>query len=483
MKKLLSMLLILSLLLSIGIASVATAEEPYHATIVMTGEQQDGHDRIVAAINEILLRDLNMDIELIVLPWGSALEQKRLMLSGNEPLDIMMTSMDEALSFVANGQLNDLSELIDKYGTNIKAVFGEEGAKSSAIGSFIYGVYNNNEIGAVPAIGMRKDLVEKYNIDATAIHSLEDLEPVLAMIKEKEPSITPMHVSSDQPPVERVVMIDKLGEGLAVLPGKGLDSTKVIPVTECEDWVNEIRLVHSWYEKGYINQDAATSTVAFESAFRAGDNFSAMMYWMPNSPKAFGGQEMVYAPLGDHVAFSGATGGVNWAIPINSEDPEKAMQLLDYLYGSSEIMQLLNWGEEGIDWAYVDKDKNVINYPEGVNESNVSYHFATSWAIPNQFICSVWEGVADPDVGEQMAKFNSEGLRSKAFGFAFDTTGYENLLTALNNVNDKYYVSLATGAVDPDEYIPLFAEELKKNGIDELVAAKQAQLDAWLAGK
>ena len=479
---LVGLILILSLGVIPGVAVVADEKEaPYHATVVMTGEQQEDQERIVDAINEILIRDLNIEIELIVLPWGNALEQKRLMLTSGEPLDLMMTSLDEALSFVANGQLNDLSELIDKYGTNIKEVFGEEGAKASAIGSFVYGVYNNNEIGATPAIGMRKDLVEKYDIDTESIHSLEDLEPVLALIKEKEPSITPLHVASDQPPVDRVVVIDKLSDGLAVLPNRGLESTTIVPVTECEEWIDELRLVHSWFEKGYINQDAATTTVAFEAAFRAGDNFAAMMYWMPNSPKAFGGQEMVYAPLDEHVAFSGATGGVNWAIPINSEDPEKAMQLLDYLYGSSEIMQLLNWGEEGIDWDYVDKENNVINYPEGVTEETATYHYATSWAIPNQFICSVWEGVADPDVAEQMAEFNASGLRSKAFGFAFDPTGYENLMTALNNVKDKYYTSLATGAVDPDEYIPLFAEELEKNGIRELCEAKQAQFDAWLA--
>lgn len=482
MKRMFCLLVTLTLMLSV--CAIASAEEqPYVATVVITGEQQDDQERIIDAVNEILLRDLNMKIDWIVLPWGNATEQKRLMLTSGEPLDLMLTSLDESLSFVANGQLNDLSELIDQYGANIKAIFGEEGAKASAIGTFVYGVYNNNEIGAMPAIGMRKDLVEKYDIDAASIKSLEDLEPILAMIKEKEPSISPLHVSSDQPPVERVLVIDQMSDGLAVLPGRGLDSTTVTAITDCEEWVNEVRLMHRWFEKGYINQDAATSTVSFESAFRAGDNFAALMYWMPNSPKAFGGQEMVYAQLGEHVAYSGATGGVNWAIPINSENPEKAMQLLDYLYGSNEVMQLLNWGQEGVDWAYVDKENNVINYPEGVTAETVGYHAALNWALPNQFACSVWEGVADPDVAEQMAAFNQEGLRSKAYGFAFDTTGYENLLTALMNVKDKYYISLATGAVDPDEYVPMFAEELEKNGISELVAAKQEQFDAWLASK
>ena len=45
----------------------------------------------------------------------------------------------------------------------------------------------------------------------------------------------------------------------------------------------------------------------------------------------------------------------------------------------------------------------------------------------------------------------------------------------------KYYSSLTNGVVDIDEVLPQFQAELKTAGIDEIIAEKQSQLDAWLA--
>ena len=58
----------------------------------------------------------------------------------------------------------------------------------------------------------------------------------------------------------------------------------------------------------------------------------------------------------------------------------------------------------------------------------------------------------------------------------------ENTLTAVNMVRLKYVPTLAAGsAPDWQSTLASFREELKANGIDELVAAYQAQLDEWLA--
>ena len=50
-------------------------------------------------------------------------------------------------------------------------------------------------------------------------------------------------------------------------------------------------------------------------------------------------------------------------------------------------------------------------------------------------------------------------------------------------MHNKYYKALQTGAVDPEEYIPIYVQELKAAGIDELIKAVQAQLDDYLASK
>jgi len=47
----------------------------------------------------------------------------------------------------------------------------------------------------------------------------------------------------------------------------------------------------------------------------------------------------------------------------------------------------------------------------------------------------------------------------------------------------QYSVSLNSGSADPEVYIPQFLDALEQAGIDELIAAKQEQFDAWLAGR
>lgn len=43
--------------------------------------------------------------------------------------------------------------------------------------------------------------------------------------------------------------------------------------------------------------------------------------------------------------------------------------------------------------------------------------------------------------------------------------------------------SLETGAVDPETVLPEFIESLKAANVDDVIADKQQQLDAWKASK
>ena len=85
------------------------------------------------------------------------------MLSGDEKIDLLYTSATTAVQYMHSGQIMDMSELIDKYGTNLKDIYGEDIAKTNQVGGFVYGVPGQIERGSIPAIFMRKDLVEKYH--------------------------------------------------------------------------------------------------------------------------------------------------------------------------------------------------------------------------------------------------------------------------------------------------------------------------------
>ena len=130
----------------------------------------------------------------------------------------------------------------------------------------------------------------------------------------------------------------------------------------------------------------------------------------------------------------------------------------------------------------LDEENGIINYPDGVTADNAGYSFNCGWELPNQFIAYKWDG-SDPQLWDKMQEFNASGIESKALGFVFDNSEYADQVSALNNVISQYNGALSSGSGDPEELLPQFLEALDDAGIDDVIAAKQEQLDAFLAKK
>ncbi|WP_028550741.1 hypothetical protein [Paenibacillus sp. UNC451MF] len=64
----------------------------------------------------------------------------------------------------------------------------------------------------------RKDMIDKYKIDLTAIKSIQDLDSVFATIKKNDPQQTPIATLPATTPVDILAKIDPLVDKLGVLP-------------------------------------------------------------------------------------------------------------------------------------------------------------------------------------------------------------------------------------------------------------------------
>ena len=463
-------------------------DEPYTVTMVLNGSTQPDEERIEQKINEILEPELNANLDIVVLPWASASQQLQLMLSGDEKIDVFYTQATNAVQYMNAGQIIDMSELIDKYGTNIKQIYGEDIAKINQIEGFVYGVPNQIERGSIPAVFMRKDLVEKYNIDTSQIKEPKDLESVFETVKAGEPDMTMLYSINDgDTPVTRLFRGDNLSDNnyLGVLMDQ-TNSTKLENFFATDWFKDTTTMLYNWYQKGYISQDAGTNTENWRTVCKAGNLFSLFFAYHPGTPVEFEsstGYDFEIVPFyNEPIINSSSYNGVTFSIAQNSENPEKTMEVLDYIYGSSEIMNLLNWGEQDKDYVIEDADNGIINFPEGITSDNAGYNLNLGWELPNQFIAYKWTG-SDPKLWEKMEEFNSSAKSSKAVGFLFDSSNYSREIAALSNIVKQYSGALYSGSGDPDELIPELLEALDDAGINEVIQAKQEQLDAFLAAK
>ncbi len=486
MKKVLAGLLATSVVMSMATVVYAD-DEPYTVTLVLKGSQQPDEERIEEKINEVLEKELNARLDLVVLPWASADQQMQLMLAGDEKIDMFYDDGTNAVRYMNSGQIIDMTDLVNKYGKNVKELYGDEVLQYNTVDGFMYGTPNQIERGSIPAVYMRKDLVEKYNIDTSAIHEPKDMEKVFETVQAGEPDMTMLYSANEDSPVTRLFGGDNLSDGnfLGVLMDQENNTT--IENFYATDWYKETTtMLHDWYNKGYISKDAGTDTENWRSVFKAGNLFSVFFNYHPGTPVEFEsstGHEFVIVPFRDYPIKNCQTyNNVNFSIAQNSENPEKTMEVLDYLYGSPELMNLLNWGEEGIDYVFEDEENGIITYPEGVTSDTVGYSLNLGWELPNQFIAYKWLG-SDPQLWDKMEKFNDSAKTSKAVGFFFNNSEYENEIAALTNVVKQYSVALNSGSADPEVYIPQFLDALEQAGIDDVIAAKQEQFDAWLANK
>ena len=174
------------------------------------------------------------------------------------------------------------------------------------------------------------------------------------------------------------------------------------------------------------------------------------------------GVEIVSAEIVPPYATTSDIQMATWAIASGSEHPEKSMLMLNEMYTNPDISNLLCYGKEGLNYESYDdaaNEQKMIRYPEGVSADTTGYR-PSGWLWPNQTIGHVWEG-NPPNYWEVQTEFNNTAL-------------------ACTNVVGKYHQALLTGTVDPDTTLPIFIKELKDAGIDDIVAEKQKQIDAWL---
>lgn len=183
----------------------------------------------------------------------------------------------------------------------------------------------------------------------------------------------------------------------------------------------------------------------------------------------------------DKWAQSNSYQALCYGISQNSANKDAAWRAMEVLYTDKEICTLLADGIEGT--HYIVNDDGTISFPEGKTAADCGYGMAEGyWIVP-------YSGNTYPlDINgasffDDLIEFNKETLKTKAFGFAFDTTEVTDQYAACLSVMDKYYGPLMSGAVDVESTLEQAKSELEAAGINEIIEAKQRQLNEFLGAQ
>ncbi len=434
-------------------------------------------DSIEKAINDYVKPLINVSVHLNIIPYASYAQQLTLLLSGSEQADLIMGTAAIISNYVAAGGVLQLDDAVAKYGDGIVESLGQDAINASKISDALYAVPTNRDFASAYGFMYNKNLNDKYGLGLENVKDFAGLDAAFAKLHAQAPEITCVQCSNANPNFQSWDW-DSLGSQFGVLMNRGADLT-VQNLFATEEYKQIVTQMRDWNLAGYVNEDALTNTIPAndlmeqEKALGYFVNYNPAVTYFSASYKTPMGMSILVEPFSSSTSYLGAS----WMVGRNSVDVNRAIQFLNLMYADEMVYNLLTYGVEGQDYVFADKENGIIDYPEGVTAAT-SMVDHNNWMWGNEFIGYIWNGDS-PDIWENLKTFNNTAYKSKAIGFNFDASNVQNEIAACSNVTSKYRVGLECGAVDPEEVLPQFLDELNRNGIDTIVSEKQSQLDAW----
>ena len=476
MKRFVTLALASLLLLALLATSALAAEK---VTILYPGEESDRMTELLRGeLAEALLRDLDMEIEMIWLPWGDYWDHKTIKLQAGEAIDLYWDGTSNLSGIHNRQEARPLDALIEEFGQDMLKVLPIEHIRGGTI---------NGEIFAIPSaykpssaqrqlVCLRQDILEAVGMDG--VSTAQDLYEFATKAKEMFPEIRgvgdPIFVPLTRYFAEEALLVCIARDELVAFN----EVTKqAVSYFETQAFQDLCRFNATLAAAGLFSDDETLNYPERDARLDSGnylwmegslgkdsERINSLRQNVPDAKLA------TYLLAPDQPKFISDAGGEILCIPYSAANPEGAMRFLNWLWGSEENYRLAIWGVEGVDYVLVDGRIAPVGdtLPEFFYEwmfDNTNYKLFSA-EMSQEYI----DAYLNWDVG---------AVPSAILGFRFSN---ENVLEQETRLMEAMsdFIPLMTGFVDFDTNYPAFIEKLKDAGIDEYVAEVQVQIDAFL---
>ncbi|WP_026494971.1 ABC transporter substrate-binding protein [Butyrivibrio sp. WCD3002] len=431
----------------------------------------DNYDSWAATLNEYLAEKIGVNIEMEVISWGDWDNRRNIIISTNEPYDIIFGNGGNFTSDVALGAYYDISDLVKDNMPGLTALMPETYWDAVTVDGKVYGVPTYKDSSLSNYDIWDAELVDEYSLDIDDLAKSLDAKTEIFTQLKADKNDYPVYVKNDG----LYYIFDKydqLGAGLQILGVRYDDKdAKVCLTLEQDDIFSELKTIHQWYEDGIINSDASTlSEGRVYNMWRVAQGWpsAAVTAWGPQM-----GKDVKVSQIGETILSNDTVRGSLNMVSANTQYPEKCLQFLDLVNTDTKVRDLFYYGEEGVNFQYtadgkvekLNEDWTMAGYTQGT-------FFTVTQNAADEF--NQWDEVKE---------LNENATPSVLLGFTFDTTEVSDQLANCTEIWSRYKSEVITGVQDPETAVPEIKAELEAAGWDELVAAAQAQVDEFMASK
>lgn len=439
------------------------------------------------AMNEVLHEKIGVNLTLEPIDFGAYNEKMQLRLASGEECDIIFTApwINSYANNVANGVLQPLDDLLLNQAPGLWGSMPATTWDAARVNGTIYGVINQQIFPKPWGVHPRKDLADKYGLDLASVEKWEDMEPWLAAVRDGE-GITPVMTSAPGGSLWRSQYygFDPLDDGIKFLGMKANDDTlTAVNMVDSVEFQQAADTTRRWVDEGYMALEPLPNDEA-RAAFRAGQYAMGYHVEKPGNDveaqNAYG-YEFLSKNLTDPLILdtAGATATMN-AICTTSQNPQKAMQVLEEFNTNAHIYNLLSRGIEGKHWVWEDEANQVMGFPEGVDANTSPYNPNTDWMFGNQFL-AYYRDAKQVGAWEKTKEMNDTAFPSEALGFVVDREPIKTEIAQTTAVYDEFVLPIEFGWVSYEEGAAEAIEKLNEAGAQTIIDEVNRQLQEWRA--
>ena len=475
--KRIALLLALGLLALAGLCCGCANRGPEAPTLVVLlsgndGGSQAGLDQVNRALDEYVYAALQVHVRL-EMPDNYTLALEQSMYDGKQIDIAYCPTLENVRALTRDGLLLPMEDLMARYGQGITEAVDPSYYSYAHPNGAIYAVPTNRERHQIVGFEYDREIAQRCGLDMDSVQTPEDLTAVFRTLHARAPELWPVVIV---PNFIRFNSTDILSDGYGVLTQES--GTTVVDLYRTDAFSDFVRLLHSWNESGYMMDygSQAGNILYYLRSGRVLGSLTVGKVGFEAQETMLAGKEIGFVPLGEVYCPTDAQERAWYAIPTTSADPERAMQLLNLLYTDPYAANLILYGIEGVHYEYVAGSDRIIRR---LDAAETPYNGPRGYAYCNQYIAAIWEGY-DPDVWAQTEQVTKNAAKSPAWGFQFDDSAVAEQVYRCDRVKEEYLPALYAGAGDPDTALPAFQEALREAGIEDIIAEKQRQLDAYL---
>ena len=458
--------------------AAAPAEEIVNLKWVTVGNGMPAnYDAWKAAMDAYLEEKIGVHLDMEVIGWGDWDTRRNMIVSTNEPYDIIFGNNGTFYNDVNMGAYADLSGLIDGVPA-LKEFIPEDYWNACKVNGGLYAVPTYKDSSATFYFVYDEGLAKAAGADYMNAHTLADVEKCLELMypteTENHPANTPvyyMHKGGLD-----AIYGSKYDDISSGCPAIGVSyaggEPKVVSVFEQEDVINDLKVLQDMYAKGYVNSDANILDEAPKynpCGVAQGWPSAAKTVWGPNM--GVEGLECIAVQWGDTVLSNATVQGSLNSISAACKHPEKALQLLELVNTDSKVRDMLFYGLEGDNFDYTADGK--------VHKNNSEWSMA-GYTQGTFFNVSLLD-TETTNQWDELKVLNENAVASPIMGFSMNKEPISDELDAIIAIFTAWRPALMTGA-DPSALDSMLSE-MKDAGLQDVIDELQAQVDAWVASK